>query len=91
METAIVNLSNEREEIEMTTNIWNKWWQGYRQSVCAARQRHYSNQLHQELMTLVHNRSDTVQKLVNLQKVKHPGQSESWYLDKVIFELKKEA
>ena len=75
----------------MTTNIWHKWWQEYRKSVGEARQKHHFNQLNQELMTLLQHRSDTAQRLVNLQKVKHPGQSESWYLDKVIFDLKREA
>ena len=56
-----------------------------------ANQRHRFNQLHKELMTLLHDRSDTAQRLVNLQKVKHPGQSESWYIDKVIYDLRREA
>ena len=67
----------------MTNNIWHKWWQGYRES-------NRSNQLQHELMTLLHDRSDTAQRLVNLEKVKHPDQLESWYLDKVIYDLKRE-
>ena len=68
----------------MTTNILSKWWQQVRES-------DRSNQLHHELMILLHGRSDTAQRLVNLEKIKHPGQSESWYLDKVIYDLKREA
>ena len=75
----------------METNILNKWWQGYRQSVYETSQRHRSNELHHELMSLLHNRTDTAQRLVNLEKIKHPGQSESWYLDKVIYDLRREA
>ena len=68
----------------MTTNVWNRLWQEYRES-------DRSNQLHHELMLILHNRSDTAQQLVELEKVKHPGQSESWYLDKVIYDLRREA
>ena len=68
----------------MTTNIWNKWWQGYRES-------ERSNQLQHELTSLLHNRLDTAQRLIDLQKAKHPGQLESWYLDKVIYDLEREA
>ena len=68
----------------MTTAIWNKWWQEYRESVCM-------NQLHHELMLLLHGQFDTAQRLIDLEKVKHPGQSESWYVDKVIYDLRREA
>lgn len=68
----------------MTTNIWNKWWQEYRES-------DRSNKLHHKLMLLLHGRADTAQQLVNLEKVKHPGQLGSWYLDKVIYNLEREA
>ena len=68
----------------MKTNILNKWWQGYRESDS-------SNKLQHELTILLHDRSDTAQRLINLEKIKHPGQSKSWYLDKVIYDLKREA
>ena len=73
-----------KEYREMKTNILNKWWQGYRES-------DRSNKLHHELMILLHGQSDTAQRLIDLEKIKHPGQSESWYLDKVIYDLKRAA
>ncbi len=27
--------------------------------------------------------------IINLAKIKHPGQSKNWYLDKVIYDLKR--
>jgi hypothetical protein len=66
----------------MTTNILNRWWQQDREAS-------YCNQLHHELLTLLHGQSDTAERLINLEKVKHPGQSKSWYLDKVIYDLKR--
>ncbi len=68
----------------MTNNILHNWWQQYREA-------DRSGKLHQELMTLVHGQSDTAQRLVDLEKIKHPGQSESWYLDKVVYDLRREA
>ena len=75
----------------MEANILNKWWQEYRKNVYTPRQKHRSNQLHHELTILLHDRADTAQRLVNLEKMKHPGQPESWYLDKVIYDLQREA
>ena len=37
------------------------------------------------------DKSDTAQRLIDLEKIKHPGQPESWYLDKVVYDLKREA
>ena len=68
----------------MTNNILHNWWQQYREA-------DRSGKLHHELMTLVHGQSDTAQRLVDLEKIKHPGQSESWYLDKVVYDLRREA
>ena len=68
----------------MKTNIINKWWQEYREVDRCTR-------LHYELMILLHGQSDTVRRLVNLEKNLHPGQLESWYLDKVIYDLKRAA
>ena len=73
-----------KEYKEMKTNTLNKWWQGYRES-------NRSNKLHHELMILLHGQSDTAQRLIDLEKIKHPGQPESWYLDKVVYDLKREA
>lgn len=68
----------------MTTNILNRWWQQYREV-------NQYNKLHHELTVLLHGQSDTAQRLIDLEKIKHPGQSESWYLDKVIYDLRREA
>jgi hypothetical protein len=66
----------------MTTNILNRWRQKDREAG-------HCNQLHHELLILLHGQSDTAERLINLEKVKHPGQSKSWYLDKVIYDLKR--
>jgi hypothetical protein len=67
----------------MTTNILNSWWQQDREAARA-------NKLHHELLILVHGQSDTAKRLIDLERIKHPGQSESWYLDKVIYDLRRE-
>lgn len=68
----------------MTINIWHKWWQEHRES-------DRYNKLNHELMLLLHGQADTAQRLVNLEEAKHPGQLKSWYIDKVIYDLKREA
>jgi len=68
----------------MTTNILSKLWQQVKEG-------DRTNKLQHELMVLLHGKSDTAQRLINLEKNKHPGQSESWYLDKVIYDLRREA
>ncbi|GAB4551963.1 MAG: hypothetical protein Tsb0014_45980 [Pleurocapsa sp.] len=68
----------------MNTNILNTWWQQYREV-------NRSNKLYHDLMILVHGQSNTAQRLIDLERIKHPGQSESWYLDKVIYDLRREA
>lgn len=68
----------------MNTNILNNWWQQYREA-------DRSNKLYHDLMILVHGQSDTAQRLIDLERIKHPGQSESWYLDKIIYDLRREA
>lgn len=67
----------------MNTNILNNWWQQYREV-------NRSNKLYHDLMILVHGQSNTAQRLIDLERIKHPGQSESWYLDKVIYDLRRE-
>ncbi|WP_036488501.1 hypothetical protein [Myxosarcina sp. GI1] len=65
-------------------NIFNRWYQNYRQASVLS-------QLQRELFTLVHGQKDTAQRLINLEKIKHPGHSQSWYLDKVIYDLRRSA
>ena len=68
----------------MKTNVIHKWWQGHRESNRFSKLRH-------ELMILSHGQSETMERLVNIEKIKHPNQPESWYLDKVIYDLRREA
>jgi len=67
----------------MSTNIFHQWWQGYREA-------NNIEKLQRELMSVLHDRSDLAERLVNQEKIKHPGQTESWYLDKVVYELGRE-
>jgi hypothetical protein len=68
----------------MTTKILETWWQQYREVK-------YCNHLENELFNLLHGQSNTAKRLIDLEKIKHPGQSESWYLDKVIYDLRRAA
>lgn len=60
---------------------------------------HWSRSLHeatvrpkiwQELMTLVHGQRDTAEPLISLAKHLHTGKSEIWYLEKVVYNLKRD-
>ena len=68
----------------MITDAWKGWWQRHTE-------KERSNRLKRELMKLLHNRSDLAQQSIERQKLEHPGQPESWYLDKVIYDLEREA
>ncbi|WP_041619480.1 hypothetical protein [Stanieria cyanosphaera] len=68
----------------MNTNTSKSWWQQYREAVRRSR-------LHQELLMLLHGQQDQAQRLINLEKSKNPGHLETWYLNKVIYDLRKEA
>jgi len=50
-----------------------------------------SNRLHQELMVLVHNDHHVAERLLKLEQIKHPGHPEQWYLEKVIYDLQRDA
>ncbi len=45
--------------------------------------------LRRELLNRVHSREDTANRLIALAKQQNPGKSESWYLEKVIWDLKR--
>lgn len=47
------------------------------------------DRLRKELFRLVHCRQDTAERLVALAKKQNPGKPEHWYLEKVIFDLKR--
>ncbi len=43
--------------------------------------------LRRKLLNLVHR--DTAERLINSAKRQHPGKSERWYLEKVIYDLQR--
>lgn len=43
--------------------------------------------LRRKLLNLVHH--DTAERLINSAKRQHPGKSERWYLEKVIYDLQR--
>ncbi len=65
----------------MTTNISNTWWESYRETVEATKR-------YRQLVSLVDDREDVAQSMICLEKNKYPGKAESWYLNKLIDELK---
>ena len=46
-------------------------------------------QLRKELISRMRCRQDVAQRLIALAKRQNPGKSERWYLEKVIFDLKR--
>lgn len=66
----------------MSSTKLDSWWQQYREAVRCSR-------LYEKLTLLLHNEQDTVTRLVNIEKCKHPGKLESWYLNKIIYDLTK--
>lgn len=46
--------------------------------------------LRKKLLTLVKNRADMAEGLINKEKLKNPGQSDRWYLEKVIYNLQRD-
>lgn len=46
------------------------------------------NTLNRELLEIVRDR-DIANRLVNLAKLNYPGKSEEWYLEKVIYDLRR--
>ena len=65
----------------MTTNISNSWWESYREAV-------KSSKCYCELISLVNNRQDIAQRMIDLEKAKNPGKAESWYISKIICDLR---
>lgn len=47
--------------------------------------------LYRELLTLVHGQNDIAERLITLEKHRNPGKLESWYLDKVIYDIRRGA
>lgn len=69
----------------MSTYTLKSWWQNRRE---AAR----CFNLREELWLLLYGKGDeeiTVQRAIDFEKYQHPGESESWYLEKIIYDLRK--
>lgn len=62
----------------MTIPLLNKLFQGTG-----------NNKLRHELLLLLHNQGETANRLISLEKRKTPGRPEQWYLEKVIYDLKR--
>ena len=48
-----------------------------------------SNSLQRQLMTIVHGDRTTADRLVSYEKRRNPGKTEQWYLEKVIYDLRR--
>lgn len=48
------------------------------------------DKLWHELLVLVHGQRDTAERLLTLEKQLQPGKPESWYLDKVVYDLRRD-
>ncbi|MEM1368287.1 MAG: hypothetical protein AAGG02_09765 [Cyanobacteria bacterium P01_H01_bin.15] len=46
--------------------------------------------LQHELMTMLHNDQGAANRLLNLEHRKHPGKTEQWYIEKVIYDLQRD-
>lgn len=57
----------------------------------AFRQDTRNHRLHHELLVLVHNDHHVAERLMHLEQIKHPGHTEQWYLEKVIYDLQRDA
>ena len=70
----------------MSTRTLKSWWQNRREAVRCS-------ELREELRLMLYgatgNEEAQIQKLVNFERAKHPGKMESWYLDKVIYSLRR--
>lgn len=45
--------------------------------------------LRRQLMTIVHGEQATANRLVSYEKSRNPGKAEEWYLEKVIYDLRR--
>ena len=68
----------------MATKISNTWWESYREVVQVSER-------YRQLVRLVDNCEEVAQSMINLEKNKNPGKAESWYLNKIIDELKQQS
>lgn len=66
----------------MSINNARTWWEIYRETISITKH-------HRQLLTLLDNRQDLVQKIITLEKIKYPDQTELWYLTNIINELQR--
>ena len=70
----------------MSTQTIQSWWQQYREIIKC-----YN--LREELRLLLYGAAGheeaTTQRLIDIERLKYPGKLESWYLDKIIYSLRK--
>ena len=70
----------------MSTHTIQSWWQQYRETIRCSN-------LREELRLLLYggtgDEEATAKRLIDVERSRHPGESESWYLDKVIYNLRK--
>ncbi len=62
----------------MATNLINRFLQGST-----------NERLRRELLTIVHSNQDTADRLIAYEKRNHPGHTDQWYLEKVIYNLRR--
>ena len=78
--------NNGLEKLMKISQNFKSWWQQYRESIECSR-------LREELRLLLYgeagNEEDIAKKLINFERYTHPGELESWYLKKVIYDLRK--
>jgi len=67
----------------MSTKNSRTWWESYRETVSITKH-------HQQLLALLNNRQDLVQNFIYLEKIRHPNQTELWYLIKIIDEIQQD-
>jgi hypothetical protein len=49
-----------------------------------------NSRLWKQLLRKLNNENTTAERLINHLMIKHPGQSERWYLEKAIFDLERD-
>lgn len=62
----------------MATNLITRLFQGST-----------TDRLRRELLTIVHREQATADRLIAYEKRNHPGHTEQWYLEKVIYDLRR--
>lgn len=68
----------------MTTNVLTGFYRYWSESAACTK-------LRRELLILVHGQRTIADRLLTLERQKHPGKSERWCLEKVIYDLRRDA